>query len=641
MDNVIYTYALIKSFYDQEEDYIDCFSPFVIKSMHIDDNYLTVRSIQNKIKNKFELHIPLHVLETILERLKIQDYVTRKQKLKRYKLIEKGQKYLNGFETDKQVNRRINGLFKDIKNFFEENEVTISLEEIEKLISLFLIKNIANFIEFIDPTALVTNLKITSTKSHELLLIKYIKQIENSDQHNYETFKDMVFGSLISVIIQTEEPEGLDPKTERFNSEIYLDANFVMSALGLHSQEFNDPAKELLSLLKKHNFNIKVFDFTIDEITRVLKGFKTKKHGYPSDMNINHIYASLNRKGWENSDVIDFISNIDKILDKEGIKIERTGKNPENYKIIDENLKSKINIYKPAQSSFYQNHDLMAIELIKEKRGKAIRKIEDSEALFLTSDVHLSKFNFIEMGHKDNLTICEVFLDKLLTNILWLKYPDANISLKSIIESYSRDLFIKTEIWNKFYTVLKDLEQEGKVKEDQISGIVYHDSIQSALIEVDEEEEITPTFVLGSVENAKKIEANKLKEKTKKIDKRYVNKISKLESKTQELSEEIKILEKEKNEEILKEKEEKKEIFRMGIEKEASIYLNILSLVMIGIAIFLIYKGYSFSQSIKLDPLFIAFAIIFLGGGSLISFTERFKEYLKRPLVNFLCNLRK
>ena len=89
--------------------------------------------------------------------------------------------------------------------------------------------------------------------------------------------------------------------------------------------------------------------------------------------------------------------------------------------------------YKGDQQLFHQNHDLFAIEKIKELRRYSIRKIEESKFFFLTSDRKLSRFNYLEMGHQSNGTICEIILDTLLTNILWLKDPRAKLSLKSII----------------------------------------------------------------------------------------------------------------------------------------------------------------------------------------------------------------
>ena len=64
--------------------------------------------------------------------------------------------------------------------------------------------------------------------------------------------------------------------------------------------------------------------------------------------------------------------------------------------------------YKPDQGLLYQNHDLAAINMIERMRRHPVRRIEDSKAFLLTSDGKLSQFDFIELGHKESSTVCEV-----------------------------------------------------------------------------------------------------------------------------------------------------------------------------------------------------------------------------------------
>lgn len=464
MDNLIYTYALVKSFYDHEGNYIACFLPFVIKSFS-KDQFTNYKTIQKEIKNKFQLDIPLHVLEAILKQGENKGYLKKKKKLDRYKLTNEGHDYLNNLESDKEVTRRINALMNDIGQFFQQNHVHITLDQTKTLICNLLTKNLKTFIEFIDPSS-ANEMSINVSKDYEKILIDYIENAENNDPDKYETIKDMVFGSLVSTVIRTKDPSDLNAIKNKWSKcEVYLDANFVFYILDLYTPEFNEPAKELFNLLKKHNFDIKVFDFTLDEISTVIYRYPKESNKYPDKMKIDTLYSSLNSKGWKNSDAIEFVADLREILEEKGIKIkDLTHINLNNYQPKETNLRNKIAEYKPNQGIYYQNHDLAAIEKIKEYRKREVRKIEDSKVLFLTSDASLSKFNFIKMGHQINGTICEVILDKFLTNFLWLKYPNAEISLKAIIESYSRDLFIKKRIWNKFFNILKDLNKKGKIK---------------------------------------------------------------------------------------------------------------------------------------------------------------------------------
>jgi hypothetical protein len=206
---------------------------------------------------------------------------------------------------------------------------------------------------------------------------------------------------------------------------------------------------------------------------------------------------------------------------------------------------NKLEIYKPKSHLNSQLHDLAAIEQIKKFRKKKVRKIEDSNALFLSSDNQLSKFNFIEMGHRDNGTICEVIPDKLLTNLIWLKDPKADISLKAIIESYSRDLFIKKSVWDQFYNVLIELKQDEKIKDENVSMLFYHGHIESILREYDEDDvdTITQDFILREVEKAKLTKDEDIEE-IKEKEKEFLEELKKQEqahtAQIQEMNESLK-----------------------------------------------------------------------------------------------------
>jgi hypothetical protein len=200
-------------------------------------------------------------------------------------------------------------------------------------------------------------------------------------------------------------------------------------------------------------------------------------------------------------------------LTKEQIKlIENTIKDSirrkfQTYQPISDELRDIIIKWKPLKVLSSQNHDLAAIEEIKEIRGHPVRKIEDSKALFLTSDSILSRLNLIDMSHKENGTVNEVILDRLMSCILWLKDPHAKPPIKSIIAAYSRDLFIKRRIWDRFYELLRQLKQEGSVDDENISTLFYHNYIESVLREFDESEvdKNTPEFVLGEIEKSARL----------------------------------------------------------------------------------------------------------------------------------------
>lgn len=518
MSNHIYTYALIKSLYDQGEDYLDSFWPFAVKVLPTNRSFIELNNIQKNIKDKYDLDIPLHTLKSILNRAKSNNYVEFKDKL--CNLTECGLKYLDDLETDNDVERRLNSLFHDVESFLNRHEIFISFQSIPDEIFSFLNKNALYFKNFFNHSSGLDQQDISNITDFDKYFINYIEEAENKKIEHYKTLQDVVFGSIISTIINSKEYSNIrEIKSKKFkHCKIFLDSNIIFSILDLGNQEFTKPALELLDLLKKYKFEIKVFSFTVDEICRVIRGYTRDVHMYPISIKIDTLYSRLRQKKWTKSNAIEFVTNIESTLSKNGIEIELVNDiDIKNYNPKDKNIKDIVAKHKPLAMSSSINHDTAAIEMIKKLRRGSIRAIEASEALFLTSDKILSKCNFLEMGHDENGTISEVILDCLLTNILWLKDPNANISLKLLIGAYSRELFIKRRIWEQFYSTLRALKSEDKIKDEDITMLFYNSFLEDILIKFDESEtsKITPEFIFEKVEEASKLSEKNTEKRVK------------------------------------------------------------------------------------------------------------------------------
>ncbi|MBE3116204.1 hypothetical protein IMZ68_03290, partial [Candidatus Bathyarchaeota archaeon] len=401
-------------------------------------------------------------------------------------------------------------------------------ETVYALLLSFIQSNIETLREWIYPSASSSDPPFPKFEGDHLLLLEYIRDAEHDKPEHYSTLQDLILGSIISVVLYTEEPsEVVLMKPKEFKPcQLFLDTNFVFSLLELDPPEFSGPAKELVELLKTHSFTLKVFSFTVDEICRVISGYPNAADKYPTTIGVNTLYSSLKRMGWTKTTAREFIANAENILAREGIEIVWSDVNLSSYTPANEGLRDALRKYKPLQAPFYQSHDLAVIEEIRKLRQHVVRRVEESKALFLTSDGKLTAFDFFEVGHKENGTVCEVILDRLLASILWLKNPRAKLPLKTIVAAYSRDLFIDRRLWERFNEVLRQLYRNGEVREDNISMLFYHGFIEDTLREFDETEadQITPEFVLKEIEKATRVkeeEEAKLSERIQEQERQY------------------------------------------------------------------------------------------------------------------------
>ncbi len=513
MNGKIYTFALLTSLYDTNKDILDAFLPLIVRGMST-QYFENTNDIQKKVNEDTHIDIPIHVLKTLAIRAVKKRYAEKETNKSFFRRTKKGEDYVNSLEEEIDVQRKINGFFESFKEFALKNELTLNQEQAKSIVFTFLNENISDLVEFFSPQGIDVNInKNKLSKIESRIFTKYLLSIFENDQENYSIFKELIQGSIIASVLSAKYSDNItltqDKKFIR-NTEIYLDTNVVFSLLGLHTSEKNIAAKELLDLLKSVNFSLKVFDFTVDEIARYITSYLQNSSKYSSVINVDSIYSTLKQKNWGKSDVLQFVSKLDELIKELGIQIDYQFKvNLNNYVEKDSSLRYSIGNYKKNQPLSSSNHDIAAIEKIRELRRKSVRRIEDAKVFFLTSDYALQRFNYIQSGHKENGTFGEVILDRVLTSILWIKDTSIEIPISTIMASHSRDLFINRKVWEKFYLTLQQLYKDEKINLDSVATLFYRNYIEDSLQSYDE-------FSINEIDD--KLVMDKIEEAEKKID---------------------------------------------------------------------------------------------------------------------------
>lgn len=532
MEKLMYTYALIKALCDYGEDYLDCFWPFTLM-VFPDGSFVDSEYIRRALDKEFSLKVPIHPLSMILGRAKKKGYIEQSEK--KYRLLEEGARYLGKLKTISETKRQMNSFVEDLQQYLKKYEISLSQEELHNMLLGFCRKHSMPLLHFINPAVAHNQLDIPKVEGYESLLIDYMREVERQKPEHFETLKNIVLGSVISTILYARNPSDIaQMAAKKFKRcQVFLDANYTFSVLNMHPPELVLASRELFSLLKKHNFEINIFSFTIDEMCKVLGSYSSEAHRYPSGFGIGSLFATIKEKGWSRVDVVQFVANIDRTLEGEGIRIVQVPEiNLMSYEPEDRKIRLSIEEYKREQERFYQNHDLAAIERIAKIRGRKVRNIEDAKALFLTSDGPLSRFNNIGQGHEKGQTIPEVILDRLITTILWLKDPDIEVALNSIVAVYSNSLFINRKVWDKFFTVMLSLKQEKKIKDQDIEALFFRNYIMDVLKDIGENQTdmITEEYVLRELMETAKSRDRELKENIEGMKKELGEKTKELES---------------------------------------------------------------------------------------------------------------
>lgn len=503
MSQRIFTYSLIRAYYDEGKDYIDSFWPFVVKSLE-KDNPLTVQSLQEKILITFSLPIPVHSLKVILTRATRNGYIT--QRNNKIELTDAGLGYQKGIEIPRDVERRLNDLIDDAKKFLKTNhKIDISLEELKNDLEGFLKTNADLIEQYMGGLDITKGLPEPSNGLSEIeqALINYFIFVEKSKPKSYQTLRELITGSVISVILSSRD---LSEATKGLSkTAFYFDTNIVFGILGLDIDEVCKPVQELYELLCQENSSeMKIFDFTLDEITRVLRNYISESSNYVPQIKVRSIYSKLKTLGWSRSDLLEYVINIEDKLKEKNILIEPTQINLSKFSLEDSVKEQKIFEYKPEQGKLTKAHDLAAIYLINQKRQRRIHELEKARAFFVTSDKKLANYNYCEWNHVEQGTIAEVLPDSVATNILWLKKPSIvdSVSIEAIISLYSRGLLIDDMIWSRFISILKSLRIKGNIDDKDVALLLYDSRMQDEL-EKARVSDVSDSWVIEKVESVR------------------------------------------------------------------------------------------------------------------------------------------
>jgi hypothetical protein len=506
MSKTLYTYALLKSLYEEKKDYIDGFWPFVLKVLSSAQDHPMLTKIQQLLKDQFGLDIPEHSLMSIITRAKRNGYI--RQERKSFSITTKGISYLDSMEPEANIERRINEALRDIKAYLEqESQSAVPTEQVRNDLLSFVYENIDLTVEFCNPNRSGTLDIPKVAKAREIQLFKYFEMAQASKPAIYETLRDIVLGSAISVLACQRD---IAEANKRFGKlEVFLDTNFLFCLMDLDFTEFCKPVHELFNMLQKYDFEIKVFDFTIEEMVGVLMRYVKEEQFYSRQVRVNSIFSSLKQKGWTTEGIRDFVRKIEEKIWKIGVDIQPTNIDLDHYEPKHEEYLVGILKYKPFQWDRNRNHDLAAIEKITEiRRGKPIRDIEISKAFFLTSDLRLAEFDYRELWHRERVTVCEVIPGEVLTNILWLKDPSisSEVPMKTVMYLHAQRNFVDRAVWRRFYENITNLKKDGSIQENDILMLLYDHHIESVLLKFDESEadKITPKFICDEVQSVRR-----------------------------------------------------------------------------------------------------------------------------------------
>ena len=284
----------------------------------------------------------------------------------------------------------------------------------------------------------------------------FVNELRERNVQDYNTFKDIYYGSILSKITDIAEINEINKKLPKIT--ILLDSNFLFRVLELQNPYYNESSLELLELLKKEGFELRTLLKTVDEMRRVLNHRLSliRKGKIPASMPesesqyIDGIIGAIYRRKMSSADIEEYIRNLERKIEKLGVKVDHynvlsniTIDSKELKKYFKDKLLKYVNtkkldeydldvdidtiiaeedIPKHLQDMVYRKCeiDLKTIQYISNQRRGDKFNLSDAKILMISCDWRYANYSYNpDIPQRIN----EVFLEDRLTNILWIKNP--------------------------------------------------------------------------------------------------------------------------------------------------------------------------------------------------------------------------
>lgn len=457
-------FALIAALYDSKNAnfYRDIYFPIIkysIAEMYYENlkgsKYFNIPDLQNSITTRFGVNIPQIVLEQAIKAIeKNNDEI-------RLRYFKDGQLFNVFGVWDLSINESIDGKAEDIRNKFEQLELTfqhyLTFEglDCDKTFFDFFSDYSEDTFSYIE-----TGFSSISVDEKYTNLASFINWVKEHQTDLYDVVADVFWASIIAGFLRRSNADlGLKAAD---NTAYYLDSSLILAILDLDSEENSTYAKELLVLIKTAGATPKVHSITIKEVSRILESVEHEQ-GPRAGSAIEMGYI---RQGLTPSLVLKLRNNLEKELEgKLGFVIDRI--NPNEISSIENKLKNNSDVKLLAEKWNSTNddrlreiHDIYICNYVNQ-RNSSVATIDKYNNFFITKNIDLLALA------KEHNNLSLLHPGQLVLN-LWIHNATSSIVKKSgLVESISRCFAMnQTDVRNKLKAISRYISKDTFSLED-------------------------------------------------------------------------------------------------------------------------------------------------------------------------------
>jgi hypothetical protein len=480
--------ALLQALWDRDRrDYLSIFVPFVAESLRLSDApVVAMPDLQADLKERFGLMVPQHSLKAVVARAQRQGYVRVENRA-----FVPNRDALNRltFERDRDdILTSYEALVRALREFAVES---LQLEWKSADAEAALAEYITSGVVTIDPTgAGVVAVAHPPSSSVRYSVARFVDRLAESDSPLLRQMGALQQGYMLGNALYLPDQGQVSRRFRR--TAIYFDTPFLMRALGYATDARQAPCVELLDLLYETGAQLCCFRHTVEELTGALEaaaGYMRNSTDRtlqgPLLETVQHFLA----KGYDRGDVELFVVRLERDLANMRVAVVDTPRYDEHKHVIDEeqlkvHLRERIS-YRGDEPLDKDVRSIAAI--VRARRGRTASLIEDSGALFVTTNnalVEAARSFFTADSPQRRAAVC--INDFTLTNVVWLKSPTRapDLPLKQLIADAHAALQPGDELWRAFTQHVRRDRDRGLITPDDYYDLRYSLASKSTLMEL-------------------------------------------------------------------------------------------------------------------------------------------------------------
>lgn len=447
--------ALITTLYDTPgaDFYKDIYFPLIkysIMSIYYDNDskekHYDVLALQEKIKEKAGIPIPLHVLKASVCAL------SRKGDESGIHIYEGGNyfkvsgSFAIGLDTIESNADQISSQYRKLELFFAEYLESEKLTS-SKSLKEFLQNNTVEVLDYLN------NITATSVVNQDYVnVVRFLDWIKEAKPEYYQVAENLLWGSIVAGFLQRSNTN-LGIKTIE-KVDYYLDSSLVLSLLGLDSDQNVAYAKDLTRIITDAGSTVKVHAITIREIKRILEQVELSQ-GPRRGSSIEMAWA---QQDLALSDILRIRNRLAPLLEENNVVILPLSDNELDR--IELQYRNNYDVRLLAEKRGYRTeelvreiHDIYMRDFVQGlNQGGTV--LEKQSAYFVSLNSDLVEFSHREQG----ITMSVIHAAKVVMN-LWLHSTKSELIKKTVLsEVMSRcyalnqtDVRIKLKVFYKYY----------------------------------------------------------------------------------------------------------------------------------------------------------------------------------------------